>query len=325
MNIHGICIVKNEADIIEQTLTHAATWCDFIYVFDNGSTDGTWEKVLDLSKRYSPIIPYKQDDCVFHDWLRSEVFHHFRSNSIEGDWWCRLDADEFYIDDPRIFLKKVPQSYQCVWSASFSYYFTDKDLERYNHDPSLYADDVPVSQKYRYYLNNWSEPRFCRYDKNLIWDRSQEWPYFGAVYPVRIWLKHYRYRSPQQIQKRVSDRQQAQARGNNGFRHEAQSDWLATVFNPFKMSSQTLTVQCGDDTWKERIVDSSQLFYDAHDQNYVVREDLMPKLPTWSPFIANKMRSIRRHRILRKYIDYWSIDRRFFDGTKKTYDGLFWR
>ena len=50
MKIHGLCVVKNEADIIEQTLRSAATWCDWIYVLDNGSSDGTWEKVQRLAR-----------------------------------------------------------------------------------------------------------------------------------------------------------------------------------------------------------------------------------------------------------------------------------
>ncbi len=52
MQIHSICLVKNEADIIEQTLKAGIDWSDFIYVFDNGSSDGTWEKVFYPTKNY---------------------------------------------------------------------------------------------------------------------------------------------------------------------------------------------------------------------------------------------------------------------------------
>lgn len=51
MKIHSICLVKNESDIIAQTLKAAVNWSDFIYVYDNGSTDGTWEKVISLSEK----------------------------------------------------------------------------------------------------------------------------------------------------------------------------------------------------------------------------------------------------------------------------------
>lgn len=152
MKIHGICLVKNEVDVVRQSLTTAAQWCDFIYVFDNGSTDGTWEKVLSLADSYPQIIPYKQDDKPFDDGLRGEPFNHYRRNSVRGDWWCRVDADELYIDDPRTFLAALPARYQAVWAASFQYYFTDQDVLLYNQNPALYGDDVPVEEKCRYYI-----------------------------------------------------------------------------------------------------------------------------------------------------------------------------
>jgi hypothetical protein len=36
MNIHCLCIVKNEADIIGEVLTEAAKWANNIFVADNG-------------------------------------------------------------------------------------------------------------------------------------------------------------------------------------------------------------------------------------------------------------------------------------------------
>lgn len=38
MKLNAICIIKNEADIIIETLHNALRFCDTIYVFDNGST-----------------------------------------------------------------------------------------------------------------------------------------------------------------------------------------------------------------------------------------------------------------------------------------------
>ncbi|MGA7952831.1 MAG: hypothetical protein WCA07_04850, partial [Gloeobacterales cyanobacterium] len=36
MRIHAICLVKNEGDVIAQTLRHASQFCHKIYVFDTG-------------------------------------------------------------------------------------------------------------------------------------------------------------------------------------------------------------------------------------------------------------------------------------------------
>lgn len=292
MKIHGMCLAKNESDIITQTLKAAIQWCDYIYVYDNGSTDGTWEQVLELSRKHEQILPYKQEISPFRDNLRRNIFQDYRSNSSEEDWWCRLDADEIYIDDPRIFLSKIPQKYRVVVSASFGYYFTDKDLALYNQDPSLYADDVPIEERCRYYLNNWSEPRFFRYSRDIIWSEDDlGWPSFvwqSSIYPVKIWLKHYQYRSPQQIQKRLDTRYETiVARGL--FRHEAQAEWKEAVMNPSKYVFGEVDLQHTGKDWKERIMESSELNFDAHDRRYVVREDLMPN---YEPRYSSKTSSI---------------------------------
>ena len=116
----------------------------------------------ELARSIPAVVPFKQEDKPFHDGLRAEIFNDYKDDCADGDWWCRLDADEFYIDDPRVFLAKVPQHQRVVVTASLSYYFTDKDSARYEEDPSCYADSVPVVDKCRYYLNHWSEPRFFR-------------------------------------------------------------------------------------------------------------------------------------------------------------------
>ena len=297
MKIHSICIAKNEVDIIAQTLTKATEWCDYIYVVDNGSNDGTWEKILDLAKKYPQVIAHKQDNRTFYNGMRGEVFSDFRHNIQPGNWLCRLDADELYIDNPRIFLGEVPNRYQAVWGASFQYYFTDKDLELYRQNPSYYSDDVSVEKKCRYYLNNWSENRFVRYDLKMLWDKDCGWPYFGAIYPKRIRLKHYQYRSPQQIQKRVIARLQARYEGSTSFLHEAQALSNNEEATPFYLSS----TEHKDDIWKNRIVNAFELNYDFNNNDYLMREDLMPPVPkTYFPNIENKLRYFKKYKKLLK-------------------------
>lgn len=274
--IHGICLVKDEADIIEQTLRAAVLWCDFIYVFDNGSADNTWQIVLDLSQEFQQIIPYKSDGKNFSNQLRGEVFNHYSSENKDGDWWCILDADEFYIDDPRTFLAKIPTKYEAVWNASFQYYFTDEDLLRYNEDPVFYESGIPVNQRMRYYINNWSELRFFRHRDGLVWTPNEGYPAnLGAVYPTRIWLKHFQYRTPEQIQRRLDSRYKA----GRIFIHEIQVDFQSQILGFSKLFSQPKFQTNEIPSWRERVVDSSHLYYDFHDRKHVVREDLMPELP----------------------------------------------
>jgi len=285
-------MVKNESDIIAQTLKYASKWSDYIYVYDNGSTDGTWEKVIDLAKEYKQIIPYKQESKPYAESLRSEPFNHYRENSSDGDWWCQLDADEIYIDDPRIFLSNVSRKYDVVWAASFEYYFTNKDFEIYKQNPSLYSDEVPIEDKCRYYINNWSEPRFFKYQKSLVWEKNlvrnvgRMPDGVDISYTERIRLKHYQYRSPQQIQKRLDTRIQAMQDGI--FLHEKRKDWKEKLENNNDATNFSFDKDYLPQSWEERVVDASKFLYDSRDGNYVIDEEALPKIPI-TPSIYSKL------------------------------------
>jgi glycosyltransferase involved in cell wall biosynthesis len=225
MKIHGICIIKNEADIIEETLTKSSRWCDAIHVFDTGSTDDTWELVNTLAQRFNNLHPYKKEVRPFRDELRAEVFNDIRHTASRGDWWCRLDADEVYIDDPRQFLAGVPASHHAVFSASLQYYFTERDLASYEADPDAFLAR-PVEEKLRYYDCNWSEARFCRHRPRLKWSGTS-WPsHMGLAHPRRIRIKHFQYRSPGQIRTRLGTRAQAISEGYSVFAaYDRSLDW----------------------------------------------------------------------------------------------------
>jgi glycosyltransferase involved in cell wall biosynthesis len=227
--IHAICVVKNEADIIEYCLKAASTWCDRIIVYDGKSTDGTWEKVQALASER--IIPWKQDGKVFQESLRAEVFNAFRDGSRPGDWWCHLDADEFYFDNPRSFLSIVPWPFHVVWGIAVEFYLTDADLGL--------PDDQSMKERLaalRHYRVENSEPRFFRDRKRLVWREDRGWPsLMGPVYQRRILYGHYKYRSPAQIQKRLDTRRQSVERGFPGWQHAIQSTWRDKIVPASKL------------------------------------------------------------------------------------------
>lgn len=280
MQIHGICIVKDEADIMEACLTKALEWCDQIYVFDNGSTDGTWELVKNMARRHPAIVPYKQDAQVFKDSLRYEIFQAFRGRAKPGDWWCRLDADEFYVDNPRVFLAKIPLRYGLVVTVSITYYFTDRDAERYEADPELFLKQ-PLEERIRHYLAHWSEPRFFRHSADLTWREDDGgFPAAAAqmqIYPVRIWLRHYQYRSPEQIERRLRTRWPAIQAGR--FRHEAVSNWSDGVAMIRKGRLKlNAAPEFASHSWRDRVAPAASLDFDTLDNRYIVDEALLPRI-----------------------------------------------
>jgi glycosyltransferase involved in cell wall biosynthesis len=206
--IHCIVLCKNEADVIEVCLSEAIKWADYIYLYDGGSTDGTWGVVRQLT--HSGIIPWKQDPKVFREGLCAEVFNEFRHQSSREDSWVRLNGDEFYVGNPKAFFSQVRMGEDLVWGVMAEYVLTEKDIEAIDFSMPFER----IMPLLRHYYVAWSEPRAFRYRDGLIWNEDWAWPrHAGVVARERIIYKHYPCRSPKQLQARAETRRNNRERG----------------------------------------------------------------------------------------------------------------
>ncbi len=225
MAIHAICLVKNELDIIAQTLATASEWADSIYVLDNGSDDGTWEFVNEAARSNPTIMPYRQDRSPFCDSMRNRVFERYRDRARQGDWWCKLDADEAYVDDPRTFLARVPRRYNAVWVSSYNYLFTEHDHAAYLKDPGRFDGSRAWREVLHHYVpSGYSEARFVRHWWGLDRLPPENW---GPIYPEPIRVRQFMYRSPEQIARRMTTRAESMERGE--FAHERRERWRPDI------------------------------------------------------------------------------------------------
>ena len=277
--IYSLLVVKNEVDVIAASLKDACRWSNKIIVIDNGSTDGTWETIQQLSNEYPQIIPWLRYEGPFHIGLRAKAFKAFRHEMTCNDWWnVRLDADEFYPGDVRAFLTNVPKRYRTVKKESTDYVLTHEDLSKYEfsgnfeQDKSLFTHALPVRRK---------ERRFMRHSAILCWLKRWRYPHpWGRVYHQTIPVDHYQYRSPQQMQKRYLTRQKAKAEGCGSFSHEQGKDWREYVPTNQQLQQQYLLANLRD-----AFRDSDQVIYDGRNQlkiigkNVVVKSFHTPRFP----------------------------------------------
>lgn len=202
MKLNAICIIKNEADIILETLNNALRFCDTIYVFDNGSTDGSWELICEKALNDKRIVITAHTDEIYRNQFRNRVYNMFHHRYSPSDWWYILDADEMLINDPRPMLIKAMQRYKNqmrVWQAQF--YFTDNDLAVYDQENK----SLKVSERRRYYRINWREPRFFRNSPSEKWPENISGkvpPFCQKLYRPSPICRHYPERTPEQIKMR---------------------------------------------------------------------------------------------------------------------------
>jgi glycosyltransferase involved in cell wall biosynthesis len=88
-------MVRNEADIVRLNIVyHLSLGIDRMIVVDNGSTDGTYKVLQQLSDR-DPRVRWSRDDGPFH---KERVLTRLAREAFrEGaDWVVPIDADEFW-------------------------------------------------------------------------------------------------------------------------------------------------------------------------------------------------------------------------------------
>jgi glycosyltransferase involved in cell wall biosynthesis len=241
MRIHAVCLVRNEGDVIAQTLRHASQFCHKIYVFDTGSTDDSWQRVQQINN--SVVVPFRQEKVSFHGGLRAQVFNAVRKYCAIGDWFYILDADEFLAENPyqAIQIAERERAEQ-INTLQYNFYFTDKDWEDYRE--GIDSRSRPIAQRRHYYRFVNIEQRLFQISENLTWPEHIDYKHpKGYMMPIggkkrkkcsyKISNCHYQYRDPLQIQLRLETRQAARADNRSNFLHykslDKGIDWTQSI------------------------------------------------------------------------------------------------
>ena len=204
---HALLPVRDEADIIGQSLRHMMTWADAVYVFDTGSVDDTWEIVQDFAARDKRVVPLKKDAVFFSDTLvRGWIFHQARKHMREGDWFLRVDADEFHHIPPPEFVKTQLNKHETiVWHQYYDFRLTASEVRAWETGHETLADRTrPIEERRQWFTpSDYSEPRLCRYRQTMKWPVNRSQPYnAGYLASERLPIRHYPHRDPEQLRRR---------------------------------------------------------------------------------------------------------------------------
>ena len=229
MRFHALLPVRDEADIIGQTLRHLLEWADAVYVFDSGSEDETWEIVNQFAAEDRRVIPLKKDRVFFSDKrVRAWIFHQARRRMRDGDWFLRVDADEFHHVAPPEFVKTRMQKHETVaYHQYYDFRLTASEANAWNEE-QLRDRERPIAQRRRWFtVSAYTEPRLCRYRSSMQWPACASFPHnAGYIARERLPIRHYPHRDPLQLQRRC--RLRAMMVGpldNPSCHHWAEGNW----------------------------------------------------------------------------------------------------
>lgn len=243
MKFYSLLPVRDEADIIGQCLQHLLTWADSIYVFDTGSVDNSWEIVLDFASKDKRIVPIRKEPVYFSETrLRGYMFNVARQQMQDGDWFLRVDADEFHHIPPPEFVKTYLKPHETiVYHQYYDFQFTEAELKAWEEGKETLADrQRPIEQRRRYFTPSiYSEPRLCKYRSTMQWSEAVSFPYnAGYLAKERLPIRHYPHRDPIQLARRYKLRAIMMADETNRKNwskpeqhHWSEADWRKVVMS----------------------------------------------------------------------------------------------
>lgn len=229
MAFHAILVTRDEDDIIAQSIRGFLDWVDELHVFDTGSVDCTWDIVNDIAASDRRVRPVERRELWFSDHLRGYCFAKVRDRFRHGDWFLRVDSDEFYHIPPPEFVKEhLQRGESCVYQQYYDFRMTHEEAEQLCSNAAIEAErKVPIAHRRNYYtLGHYAEPRLARYRRHMAWPSNFTWPVnAGLLARKRLPIRHYPNRDPQQLKKRMVLRRATTAAGVNRSRFTARHHW----------------------------------------------------------------------------------------------------
>jgi glycosyltransferase involved in cell wall biosynthesis len=207
MKFHCLLPVRDEADIIDQCLNHLLEWADAIYVFDTGSVDNTWEIIQDIALKDQKVIPLSKKPVYFSETkLRGWMFHQARRNMKSGDWFLRVDADEFHDIAPPEFVKTCMHRHETIaYHQYYNFVLRESEVRDWQEGHETLADrSRRIEDRRQWYIPSvYSEPRLCRYRESMRWPPTVSFPFnAGYIARKRLPIRHYPHRDPVQLDHR---------------------------------------------------------------------------------------------------------------------------
>jgi len=137
-SIIGMIRLRDEEDLLADTLDHLSTIVDGIVVFDDASRDASREIALAHSSVVEVIVNrhWRKRNRIWEE-TANRRFLYQRAKRLDPAWVFYSDADERFVGDIRTFLLDAPPDVHGVRINLFDAYMTPEDAEPYERGTRL--------------------------------------------------------------------------------------------------------------------------------------------------------------------------------------------
>jgi hypothetical protein len=192
----GITMVKDELDIIDSVIFRMLQQVDAILVADNGSTDGTRERLGQY-----PIKVVDDTELAYYQSRKMTELAHQAREEMGADWVVPFDADEVWRADSgtiRSTLLRLPEEALVCEAMLFEHVPTPLDSG---------AEDPVERMRWRRAEAKPLRKVACRPKPDLRIDQGNHFAVFDGAYPLTVTrgleVRHYPYRTADQFLRKI--------------------------------------------------------------------------------------------------------------------------
>src|SRR6266478_3633086 len=149
----GLMMIRNEVDILDETLTHLVEFFDRIYVLDGTAPEEEYKRSRNILAKYKEVKFVKRDQETagpfpIRDGARQYLLEAARTDHGTGHWIGILHGDEFFTRDPRLAIRGVDPKVSPVVQVRLCHFFLhSSDQEHWQQ-----LKNLPVSARVKHYM-----------------------------------------------------------------------------------------------------------------------------------------------------------------------------
>lgn len=202
----GILLNKNEDDLIELFMDHAAKFCDAIFALDDSDTDYAKKVITSCSKTKFFLHERDYSDVqrkeIITDGRRKVLLEEVKKKYGDKGWIVTLHTDEFWHHNPKAVAEEAEKAgHGVVLAQPMNFLLSAEDKGIYQNEGFELSHYFvcPVLEN-RIFKNKSGQAYNIMQKRNVLPSR------IGSPSPLRPVFKHYLWRTPEQAMKKARER-----------------------------------------------------------------------------------------------------------------------